>query len=130
MSRPPSWTVAALMQAWRPGSGDWDWAEEERQIHANWPNHLHALTEDISRRGVREPVLLGDDGRVWDGHHRLVAAASLDPSLRIPVEYGTTKEASLEVQTFTESDAAVLSAVSKVRVDSADDFDPFDFTGE
>jgi ParB-like chromosome segregation protein Spo0J len=31
----------------------------------------------IEKTGIREPILLGNDGRVWDGHHRITAAHQL-----------------------------------------------------
>jgi ParB-like chromosome segregation protein Spo0J len=39
---------------------------------------MASLVADISANGVREPILLGDDGRVWDGHHRICAAIELN----------------------------------------------------
>ena len=37
------------------------------------------------RRGVRAPVHLGADGQVHGGHHRLAAAAAVDPNQPVPV---------------------------------------------
>lgn len=35
---------------------------------------------------IKEPILLGDDGRVWDGHHRVCAAMYIGES-SVPVEW-------------------------------------------
>lgn len=56
------------------------------------------LTVSIAREGFKEPIQLGTDGRIWDGHHRLCVAESLYWR-RIPVEfaaddYDETREAS------------------------------------
>jgi hypothetical protein len=85
-----TFSAGYITKYWRPGSGDWDWREEARQLRTGSTEVFDQITSDISCRGVLTPVLLGDDGRVWDGHHRLVAAMYLDPSLRIPVEFGHT----------------------------------------
>lgn len=34
-------------------------------------------TTSIQEVGMRMPILLGSDGRVWDGHHRFAAAEHL-----------------------------------------------------
>lgn len=48
---------------------------------------LAALIGDIAANGITTLILLGDDGRVWDGHHHLRVARLLD-SEELPVEYG------------------------------------------
>lgn len=68
-----------LLTRWRPGSqnDEWDWDDEYDWC---WGHHQAAMADlvaDIARNGIREPVLLGDDGRVWDGHHRIAAAIHL-----------------------------------------------------
>ncbi|QIG59011.1 ParB-like nuclease domain protein [Microbacterium phage Fransoyer] len=69
--------VAQIIAFWRPGSGDWSWAEEMARL-ADDPR-----THDVAARVRAEgfgfvddisPVLLGSDGRVWDGHHRICLA--------------------------------------------------------
>ena len=67
-----------VMARWKPGSqgDDWTWADEEQAL---WSEPLveHTLTvqADIAANGINEPVLAGDDGRLWDGHHRVLIAA-------------------------------------------------------
>lgn len=43
------------------------------------------LMDSVLAEGFREPIDLGCDGRVWDGHHRIAVALALGISL--PVHY-------------------------------------------
>jgi ParB-like chromosome segregation protein Spo0J len=73
---------------WCPGSEDWDWPSEWAEIaQHNAGVTLANLIGYIAVNGISEPVLLGDDGRVWDGHHRLMVARLLGIRT-VPVEYG------------------------------------------
>jgi hypothetical protein len=63
-----------IFTTYRNGDGN-GWDEEFEWIGTcHYPRKLIA---DIAVNGIREPILLGDDGRVWDGHHRLYAAMVL-----------------------------------------------------
>lgn len=75
-----------VMDLWRPGSGDWGWPFEVADLIRRDGPALADLIDSIREDGVREPVLLGDDGRVWDGHHRIIAAWIADRA--VPVKYG------------------------------------------
>lgn len=83
-------TVQECMHRWRPGSYDWNWTQEADFIMREHPNQFLALAESIEKHGLREaidkedPICLGDDGRVWEGHHRLVAASKVDKTLELP----------------------------------------------
>jgi len=69
-----------LVQNWRPGSYDWTWADEcadLSQQHRTAVILSRILKEGIGFADNVEPILLGDDGRVWDGHHRICLALSL-----------------------------------------------------
>lgn len=79
----------AIIDAYAVGSGDWTWDDERLDITATNREYFESLRWAIEHEGVLEPVLLGDDGRVWDGHHRILAAHSIDPLMDLPVEYGT-----------------------------------------
>lgn len=50
-----------------------------------------SLAESISREGVRVPVVarIGRNGRptLSDGHHRVIAAADVNPNMEIPVRW-------------------------------------------
>jgi hypothetical protein len=89
-----------LLRDYVPGSGDWSWDEEERQllnhecrcqyltggechIRGHYQLELEAHLRALGR--VEQGVCLGNDGRIWDGHHRIVAARRLG-FLDVPVE--------------------------------------------
>lgn len=82
--------VRHLIEEYRPGSvldPDWRWPHEMQFLMRRDQLYVALLTEDIKRNGMHTPILLGDDGRVWDGHHR-IAAAMLSFAWEVPVEYG------------------------------------------
>ena len=73
-------SVAQIVTFWRPGSGDWSWADEYADL---MDGEGKEVTERILARVDSEgidfadsfaPVSLGTDGRIWDGHHRIVIA--------------------------------------------------------
>lgn len=71
--------LPVLLRHWRPGSYDWEWLDEYWNLmHVN-----PAVTDAVRARVESEgfgfadafgPILLGSDGRVWDGHHRICIA--------------------------------------------------------
>lgn len=74
--------LAELLAGWRPGSYDlpWSWDDEVRDLVGRvvdpalpWAEFVESVRAD----GIQEPVSLGPDGRVWDGHHRVCAAIVL-----------------------------------------------------
>lgn len=81
--------LAQILTFWRPGSHDWSWADE----YADLMGPDKVKTDAIHRRVAAEgydfldyisPVLLGSDGRVWDGHHRIcLAIKEAVPSLMV-----------------------------------------------
>jgi hypothetical protein len=81
-----------LVAHWRPGSYDppWTWADEDEEVWSH--DHTPALAADITTEGIRRPVLLGPDGRVWDGHHRICIARRLGLD-DIPVDHAHTEAA-------------------------------------
>ena len=62
------------------------WDEEFAWLIENSSQRLMALQLSIRTEGIRVPILLGNDGRVWDGHHRL-CAANAEGFDRVPVEF-------------------------------------------
>ncbi len=78
-------SMSQIVTEWRPGSHDepWSWMDEAHDLWQREPIVMDDLLSDVMRRGIVEPVDLGDDGRVWDGHHRIVIASALMFS-RIP----------------------------------------------
>lgn len=67
--------LVELMQRWAPGSfnSSWMWSAEDRYREHDG-ERMSALLDDIAANGVLEPIRLGNDGRVWDGHHRVCVA--------------------------------------------------------
>lgn len=110
--------LADLVVTYVPGSHrqPWTWDDEERDIlqrqgccasgECAWPErHIEhevsgsyqlALEVHIRETGVvpfseGNEILLGHDGRVWDGHHRIVAARRLGIE-SLPVEFAQEVE--------------------------------------
>lgn len=85
-------TYSQLTSIWDVGSGAWSWDEElARFVDPNGP-HLQVFAgvfASVAIDGIQEPVLLGPDRRVWDGHHRIVAARFLDVSIPYTIGFGT-----------------------------------------
>lgn len=98
-------SLSRLLVEFRPGSHgpDWTWEDETADllshpclcpstppnvvVECGTPGHYQLMLEDhLRERGrVEQPICLGVDGRVWDGHHRVVAAIRLGFD-RLPVE--------------------------------------------
>jgi hypothetical protein len=83
-------SLRELFEHYRPGSHDWPWTWEE-EIRDVLYNPVHYprssyLMEHIEEYGIQEPVLLGSDRRVWDGHHRLAIAFVLSFEY-VPVDF-------------------------------------------
>lgn len=86
-------SLDALMVNWRPGSHDtadgpeganlaWTWADEARDLFTRDRDKTLAILDLVVQSGPGfidyvSPILLGDDGRVWDGHHRIIIARAL-----------------------------------------------------
>lgn len=85
--------VVDVMWGWRPGSydtnshgGQWSWTDEILDLHktvcsccGEAGHYQQELTQKMFEEGAfwEEPPILGNDGRVWDGHHRIIAAMDL-----------------------------------------------------
>jgi ParB-like chromosome segregation protein Spo0J len=59
------------------GSQDWTWDDEWADLDHYRAEQLAALEPQIKANGITKPVLIGSDGRLWDGHHRLRLAVRL-----------------------------------------------------
>ena len=78
-------TLTELMRE-HPDGNEAGWGVEFEWLRRNDADAIHRLLRLIKRDGITEPVLIGDDGRVWDGHHRIYVASLL--GIRdIPVRY-------------------------------------------
>lgn len=62
------------------------WGIEFYYLLTEHADKMRDLIDSVGRKGIEQPVLLGSDGRVWDGHHRLCAAAVLDVA-SVPVQF-------------------------------------------
>jgi len=62
------------------------WGVEFEWLRQNSGDATMRLLHLIKRDGIQEPILLGNDGRVWDGHHRIYVAFLLRMG-EVPVEY-------------------------------------------
>ncbi|MFL3869203.1 ParB N-terminal domain-containing protein [Streptomyces griseobrunneus] len=81
------WPLTRVLTEVRCGSQDWTWDEEWADLdqrHAE-TGYLDRLEQEIKTRGITMPVLIGSDGRLWDGHHRLRIAVRLGIGY-VPVE--------------------------------------------
>lgn len=79
--------VNDILARYEPGDND-DWSVEFAQLLIEDGNTLGELVWEIDFTGIKEPILLGDDGRVWDGHHRLMVARILGIE-EVEVKHGT-----------------------------------------
>jgi ParB-like chromosome segregation protein Spo0J len=81
------WPLARVLKDARCGSEDWSWEEEWADLdrrHAE-TGYLDTLEAQIRESGITVPVLIGSDGRLWDGHHRLRIAVRVGIGY-VPVE--------------------------------------------
>ncbi|WP_045562678.1 ParB N-terminal domain-containing protein [Streptomyces sp. FxanaA7] len=81
------WPLQRILTEVRCGSQDWPWEEEWADLarrHAK-TGYLDRLEEKIRENGITMPVLIGSDGRLWDGHHRVCIAVRLGIGY-VPVE--------------------------------------------
>lgn len=79
------WPLARVLEKVRCGSDDWSWEEEWAWLDANDAEALARLEAEIGCEGMYRPLLIGNDGRLWDGHHRLRIAVRLGTAY-VPVE--------------------------------------------
>lgn len=61
------------------------WADELEFLWTKRRAHLLKLMDSVLEGGFREPITLGNDGRVWDGHHRLAVALALDVPIPVAI---------------------------------------------
>lgn len=77
--------LALLLTEFRDGD-EHGWDVEFEYLRTHHGSKIRDLIGSVLRTGIRRPILIGDDGRVWDGHHRLYAAHTLGFK-QVPVEY-------------------------------------------
>jgi hypothetical protein len=81
------WPLNRVLTEVRCGSQDWTWDEEWADLDQRHEEtgYLLKLEQQIRENGITMPVLIGTDGRLWDGHHRLRIAVRLGIGY-VPVE--------------------------------------------
>lgn len=86
LAGPTTMPLDEIMARWRP------WSPDDSET---WPERIADLTDSdrvhrirVAGAVIREPVELGDDGRIWDGHHR-ITVAYLDRLAEVPVIHVT-----------------------------------------
>ncbi len=80
-----AWKVQNILELVKVGSMPWSWEEEFADLDARDGKLLAELEESIKREGIKEPVIIGSDRRLWDGHHRVRVAVRLGLK-EIPVD--------------------------------------------
>lgn len=78
--------LSDLLANYRDGD-EHGWATEFDFLLREHGDRLRTLLLDVEQNGILEPILLGNDGRVWDGHHRLFVALHLKMT-HVPVRHG------------------------------------------
>jgi hypothetical protein len=83
-------SLDTILANWKPGSFDdpWTWGQEHEWLWCHQKKKMKDLTKSISTHGIKTPIILGDDGRVWDGHHRICIAIDLKIET-LKITYGT-----------------------------------------
>lgn len=74
---PQLWPLQRILAEVRCGSQDWTWDDEWADLDQRHPEKLAVLEQSIKTEGITTPLLIGSDGRLWDGHHRLRIAVRL-----------------------------------------------------
>lgn len=89
-------TIAEIMAAYAPGSG-LSWSDEFRKLLTDEKLAMAPrMREMLKNQGPDcdylsttdpHPIVLGNDSRVWDGHHRILLALILGGiNCELPVE--------------------------------------------
>lgn len=77
--------LSSLLEVFRDGD-ERGWAAEFDFLWSEHRERMDELAASIQADGIHTPILLGSDGRVWDGHHRLAVAHQLGVEF-VPVEF-------------------------------------------
>ncbi len=80
---PATMPLRDLLAAYSDGD-ERGWDTEFMLLRRDHADRIAQLTASIREDGITTPILLGNDGRVWDGHHRLCVADALG-LVRVPV---------------------------------------------
>ena len=84
------------------------WDAEFDRLWSEQQGQMDMLTTSIQETGIRLPILIGSDGRVWDGHHRLAAAHRLGMA-EVPIQWSAEDDDPTSSNTYSsgpESDTS------------------------
>lgn len=87
--RPPAPPTMVPLAEFLATIGDGDehgWETEFAWLDEHDPDGIAALAASVREEGIKVPVPVGPDGRIWDGHHRVRVAVLLNLPA-IPVEF-------------------------------------------
>lgn len=85
-----------IMRAFKAGD-EHSWWVESMFLWRFQAEGMNSLADDMANCGMRNPVLIGNDGRVWDGHHRIVIAAGLGIP-KIPVRFAGKADTTADLE--------------------------------
>lgn len=68
--------ISTVLHRYRDGD-EHGWDREFDLIESEFTGKLDMIATSMQESGQHDPILLGPDGRVWDGHKRLTAAHRL-----------------------------------------------------
>lgn len=108
--------LAAVLAGWKDGD-ERGWQAEFDYLWSEHTGRMDMLTTSIQETGIREPIHLGSDGRVWDGHHRLAAADRLALShvpVRLAVPSQPGRDASTEAALTEQQRRSVAHLLRRV----------------
>lgn len=92
-----------VLETYRDGD-ERGWDAEFEFLRREHSGQIDRLATSVQETGIQEPILLGSDGRVWDGHHRLCVASMLGLA-SVPVLLPTRSPAPQQVSTVEELEA-------------------------
>lgn len=86
--------LSILLTDYQDGNEE-GWEAEFDWLETFDSEHLEEVVDSVREKGIITPVHLGDDGRIWDGHHRIYAAHKLGlthvPVARVDSSYRDEK---------------------------------------
>lgn len=85
MSGAEVWSPRCVIESFSDGNGR-GWHEELQYIWYDDRERTLSLLDEVGRTGmILEPVVIGPDRRVWDGHSRIAVALAL--GIAVPVVF-------------------------------------------